>query len=95
MVHFGKKFNKFMNFGRKVISSGANLGRKLLNHSATVSTVANIGAHGLKYIAGNQGYNADEAVGGLSRLSRFAQDVHDVGNVMNPHIVNSQSANFV
>ena len=95
MVQFGKKFNKFMSFGRKVVNSGANLGRKLLNHSATISTIADIGAQGLSHIAGNQGYNFDKSVGRLNNLSTFARDVHDVGNEMNPRIVNSQSANFV
>ena len=95
MVHFGQKFNKFRNFGRKLINSGFNLGRKLVNHASTISTVADIGAQGLSHIAGNQGYNFNKSVGRLNNLSTFANDVHDVAHSIAPEIRNSTSANFV
>ena len=95
MVQFGKKFNQFMSFGRKVLNSGVNLGRKLLNHSATVSTVAHLGAYGLNHIAKHQGVDVKEHVARLHQLGTFANDVNTVGTHMSPHIANSQSANFV
>ena len=95
MVHFGQKFNKFMNFGRKLVGSGVNMGRKLLNHASTISTLADLGAQGLHHIGGNQGYNFDRSVGRLNNLSTFAGDVHDVANSMTPHIANATSANFL